>query len=138
MSSYNLFVYGTLMWPEVVQAILGRAVAAEDALLKGFKRCRMKGVLYPGLKRDQASSVKGKLLRGLTDEDFQRLDKFEGDEYERISSKVQTRHGLVEAYVYLTKEEFLDSLEDIPWYEEDITEAEKRLFFRDEDIDLIG
>jgi len=114
----NLFAYGTLMWPEVIYDLLGRSIPMENALLKGYKRCRIKRVAYPGLKKDDSSEVRGKLLRDLTPTDLKRLDRFEGVEYERILVDVQTEKGQERAFVYIIKPEYVDILEEAPWDEE--------------------
>ncbi len=84
----NLFAYGTLMWPEVLESVIGRRPAAEPAVLAGFRRQRVKGEHYPVMVRLAESAVEGMLYRGLTDEEFRHLDLFEGAEYDRAGVHV--------------------------------------------------
>ena len=80
----NLFAYGTLMWPEVLEAVIGRRLSGASVSLCGFLRIRMKGELYPALIDAQArDEVEGILYRGLTEAEFRHLDRFEGGEYDR-------------------------------------------------------
>lgn len=39
----SLFVYGTLMFPQVLRAVLGGNLAAEPARLTGYRRCALRG-----------------------------------------------------------------------------------------------
>lgn len=84
----NLFAYGTLMWPEVLESVIGRRPAGEPAVLSGFRRLRVKGEHYPAMVRSAGDSVEGVLYRGLTDEEFRHLNLFEGAEYNRAEVHV--------------------------------------------------
>ncbi len=133
---YTLFVYGTLMWQEVLSSVIGRICPMEKALLKGFKRCRIKGQIYPGIKKDPDSTVRGQLIRGLNEKDLQRLDRFEGQEYKRIKVTVINSHGeKEEVFTYVIKEEYLSILEDFEWRESDFTEDKRARFLRREFLD---
>ncbi|MHA7901171.1 MAG: gamma-glutamylcyclotransferase family protein [Henriciella sp.] len=61
---------------------------------------------FPGLKLDpDGQAVKVEVLESpdLPDH-WARLDEFEGDEYARVVASVETKTGLVEAYVYVVSE----------------------------------
>lgn len=80
----NLFAYGTLMWPEVFEAVTGRALVGTPSVLRGFLRMRVKNESYPVLIASQPQDVvEGILYRDLTEVEFRCLDRFEGEEYER-------------------------------------------------------
>merc|ERR1712232_452349 len=51
------------------------------AILPGFIRCPVQEMWYPGVTPAASSSVEGRLLRGLSEEEWRKLDLFEGDEY---------------------------------------------------------
>lgn len=93
----NLFAYGTLMWPEVLEAVMGRRMAGEKVTLAGYKRLRVKGQHYPVMLESPDDSVNGVLYNGLTEEEFHCLDAFEGVEYDR--TEVALGEGTAFAYV---------------------------------------
>jgi gamma-glutamylcyclotransferase (GGCT)/AIG2-like uncharacterized protein YtfP len=45
----HLFTYGTLMFPEVWQAVVGRQFETTPAQLPGYEIYRVAGALYPGI-----------------------------------------------------------------------------------------
>ena len=93
----NLFAYGTLMWPEVLEAVIGKRLSGVPATLHGYIRLRVKGEHYPVVLPSDAASVEGMLYKGLCDTDFAHLDRFEGVEYDRTAV---SQDG-IEAQVYL-------------------------------------
>lgn len=102
-----MFVYGSLLAPEVLQALLGRVPASVAATLAGHRRAALGGDrTYPGLVASSAAghSVAGRLLLGLSAAERGVLDRFEGDEYVKCSVQVQPEGGgasPVEAEVYV-------------------------------------
>lgn len=91
----NLFAYGTLMWPAILEAVMGRRLAGAPAALAGYQRLRVKGASYPVVVRAADSAVEGVLYCGLTAAEFQRLDAFEGPEYDRAEIEVAGTKALV-------------------------------------------
>lgn len=130
---YPLFVYGTLMWPQVLRALTGKSWVTEDAVLKGFKRCRIKGAVYPGIKREPASSVKGKVVRGLGGKELSMLDQFEGDAYERVRIQVNTESNKEEeVFTYVIRKAYKHILSDQEWKETDISDEDIKGFLLEE------
>jgi len=87
----DLFFYGTLMDLDVLARVLGRPVAPgilQVATLSGWRRVRAAGEAYPILLADPAGMVEGRLASGLSAEDVARLDRYEGDSYERVEISV--------------------------------------------------
>ena len=84
----NMFVYGSLMNHEVLRILLTRVPRNEKAALNGFRRCQIAERSYPGVIEDSTTKVDGVVLLGLSDREVGILDEFEGDEYERVSTKV--------------------------------------------------
>ncbi|WP_035921131.1 gamma-glutamylcyclotransferase family protein [Frankia sp. QA3] len=80
-----LFVYGTLMFPEVVSTLIGRVPPMESAAAPGWRAARLRDRLYPGLvrrvARDEAPAA-GRVLVGLDPRERAVLDAFEGSAYE--------------------------------------------------------
>jgi gamma-glutamylcyclotransferase (GGCT)/AIG2-like uncharacterized protein YtfP len=96
-STSSLFVYGTLMSPEVVNVLLGRVPPHEPAVLRGdFARHPVRSRVYPGMvfvnsrKNEGAAAVHGLLYSQLSPSEMERLDWFEGDTYKRIDVTVET------------------------------------------------
>ncbi|KAI5481341.1 aminotransferase, class V/Cysteine desulfurase [Pseudohyphozyma bogoriensis] len=96
----TLFFYGTLMVPEILQRVIGRPGSSDslvcfDAVLDQYTRHHVNqaakvGATVLGRKLvDDEDSVRGVVVDGLTQEDVEFLDEFEGDEYERRTVTVQ-------------------------------------------------
>lgn len=75
-----LFVYGTLQFPEVLAALIGRVPDHEAAAAEGWRSAPLQGRPYPGLVPDQCTA-RGHQLAGLTAEERHLLDAFEGPMY---------------------------------------------------------
>jgi gamma-glutamylcyclotransferase (GGCT)/AIG2-like uncharacterized protein YtfP len=96
MSSTScLFVYGTLMSPEVVNVLLGRVPPHEPALLRGgFARHPVRSQVFPGMvvvdARKETTPIRGLLYSQLSPNEMKRLDWFEGSEYKRMDVAVET------------------------------------------------
>ncbi|KAF3940708.1 hypothetical protein ABW19_dt0202674 [Dactylella cylindrospora] len=97
--TYTCFFYGTLMaLPILSRVIYGTQspdpwqrdrLKIRPAILHDHCRHRVKNVDYPGVVPQVGKSVRGTLVEGLSKMDIERLDHFEGDEYDRIQVKVQ-------------------------------------------------
>ena len=107
----NLFAYGTLMWPEVLQAIIGRRIEGEPAVLKGYQRLRVKGAHYPVIVPSAEHAVEGKLYVGLSKRELGALDAFEGEEYDRNTVRV----GGMRAQAYVLSPEWRHVASSEPW-----------------------
>jgi gamma-glutamylcyclotransferase (GGCT)/AIG2-like uncharacterized protein YtfP len=87
----GLFVYGTLLDADVRMLVLGRPLDAaqlQPAGLKHMRRVYIAGRLYPMIVPRRGAAVDGLLLTSLTDEDYTRLDAFEGADYGRERQNV--------------------------------------------------
>lgn len=118
MSEPPLFVFGTLLDSEVLERVLGRAIAPdalEPARLAGFRRVRVRGASYPMLVVDPGSEVEGALLRGLDAAARARLDAYEGPAYRLAPVEVVDSAGArVQALVYEAVPGALEPSEE-PW-----------------------
>ncbi|HHN65745.1 MAG TPA: gamma-glutamylcyclotransferase [Nitrospirae bacterium] len=130
---HSLFVYGTLMWPEVLRAVIGRTCCQmQEAVLYGFKRCRVRGEIYPAIKKAPRSKVVGKLVRDLTEKELRLLDEYEGGEYERIQVRVNTASNREEdVFTYVIKDEYQHLLDDREWDERVISRDEMESLLHD-------
>ncbi|MCK9925728.1 gamma-glutamylcyclotransferase [Frankia sp. Mgl5] len=78
-----LFVYGTLRFDVVVDALLGRVPTITPAAVGGWRAAALPGRSYPGLVPARPGDVcSGRCLSGLTRAERELLDLFEGDPYE--------------------------------------------------------
>src|SRR5689334_17614011 len=83
-----LFVYGSLMCPEVWAAILKRVPPMSSATLKGFKRCRVRDCTYPAVTpANDSFVVHGMSVTSLSRDEIAIMDHFEGDMSNSHSSK---------------------------------------------------
>jgi len=125
----NLFAYGTLMDTEIMAGVSDCRPAQHTACLSDYRRLSVSGEVYPALVEETAGRVAGVLYTGLPESAWPRLDRFEGEIYQRISITVVDREGwLHPAETYLCKPEFRHLLADSDWSFEKFLESGKRLF----------
>jgi gamma-glutamylcyclotransferase (GGCT)/AIG2-like uncharacterized protein YtfP len=77
----DLFVYGTLQFPEVLRALLGRIPDSRPVTLDGWRAAALARRPYPGLVPANAT-VPGTLLTGLSAEELEVLDEYESGPYD--------------------------------------------------------
>ncbi|MFW2586774.1 gamma-glutamylcyclotransferase [Sagittula sp. SSi028] len=96
----SLFCYGTLRCPDLRAIVLGRDVDSRDATLCGYLALEVPGEPYPTIREGEGSIV-GTLLQGLTEEDLDRLNFYEGGfGYSLRAVQVVTDIGPVDTVVY--------------------------------------
>jgi gamma-glutamylcyclotransferase (GGCT)/AIG2-like uncharacterized protein YtfP len=75
----NLFVYGTLMYANVMASVIGRIPDKKIVLLSNHDRFYVLGAGFPSIiPNDGTGHVKGLLLKGITEAELKRLDRYEG------------------------------------------------------------
>lgn len=77
----DLFVYGTLQFPEVLRILLGRTPDSSPVALKGWRAAALARRTYPGLVPGNAT-IPGMLLTGLIAEELKVLDEYESGPYD--------------------------------------------------------
>lgn len=111
------FAYGTLSDETLVDALLERKVSSESARLLGFELLTLEKLGYPTLFAAEDSAVEGILFRGVEEEDYQRLDAYEGvgeGLYRRIEADISvpgddaSTSARERAYVYVATEKTLE------------------------------
>ena len=101
-----LFVYGTLLFSEITERLLGRLPAVDRAAAPSWSTRILADRTYPGLVPDKMSAAGGLLFLDLTEDEWVTLDTYEGDEYERTTLTVVNQGGEpTEAVVYLLIDE---------------------------------
>jgi gamma-glutamylcyclotransferase (GGCT)/AIG2-like uncharacterized protein YtfP len=112
----HVFTYGTLMFPEVWQAVVGRSFRAVAGCAAGFTVWRVRGAVYPGIAAAVASSADGLVYLDVDDATVARLDRFEDDFYVRQPIRVRCDDGIERlAECYVVPKERLTVLDDEPW-----------------------
>ena len=111
----DLFVYGTLMVPEVMARVCGYRGTGRMASLAGYSRSRVAGALYPAITPAQGGIVEGILYHGLNAHLLARLDRFEGDQYRRERVDIDCARRRYRAWTYVWTSSAGDGLERRPW-----------------------
>jgi len=112
----NLFVYGTLMCEEIMEEVSGCCLPCIEGALSGFSRRAVKREQYPAIFPDDQGVVAGIIYMNVPPPAFERLDRFEGEQYERRSVQVEFDYGsLIPAETYVIRPEFMDRLETFDW-----------------------
>jgi len=82
------FVYGTLMFPEVLKALTGRVPHSEPAMIHNYRRFAIRNQVFPAtVPSTSADTVTGLILYDLQPKDLEILDAFEGEEYYKVPIK---------------------------------------------------
>jgi len=113
----HLFTYGTLIFPEVWQAVVGRPFATIAGHVSGYALHRVRDAVYPGMVATTTGApVAGIVYLDVSDDAVARLDRFEDDFYQRCTVAVVCDDGrLREADTYLVPEQRRAELTDEPW-----------------------
>ena len=98
----RLFCYGTLQFPEIMQAVTGCRFTGIPAVLEDYACCTVRGQVYPGIAPATGIHTEGIVYAGIGTAQLKKLDRFEGDLYERIRVCVSDRAGKpLQAWVYV-------------------------------------
>ncbi|MBI4692405.1 MAG: gamma-glutamylcyclotransferase [Gammaproteobacteria bacterium] len=110
-----LFAYGTLVLPEIQDALLGYRLAGTPARLAGYRRFRVRDAVYPGIVPHPGGTLDGVLYRGVDAAAWAELDAFESDDYQRSFVHVDCAGSLVATQVYVVAPHCLHTVTDEPW-----------------------
>lgn len=117
----HLFTYGSLMFPQVWTTVVRGDYKKQPARLQGHQRRRIKGETYPAaIAAGLDNVIDGQLYMNISPEDMQRLDLFEGSDYEKIEAPVTlTDNSRVMAAVYLYRHHarLVEKDWDVEWFE---------------------
>lgn len=136
MRSRTLFFYGTLQFPAIFEAVTGRPLDGENAVLEGYARFRLRGEAFPGIVAAAGAHVPGVICRGIDAVSLARVDRFEGEIYRR--EPVEVRAGPdgrpVPAETYVVRPRWRGLLADAPWDPEEFARRWHDAYLRDEGI----
>lgn len=112
----SLFVYGTLEFPDVLRAVIGRERRYVTAYALEHRRALLRNRIYPGLTPCEGRTTRGRLYAGVDATDLARLDDFEGSEYRRCEIRVAVpRRPVMSAWAYVIPAEDASALSSAPW-----------------------
>ena len=99
----TIFVYGTLLFPEVLSIVMNRQVteaAYRPATIADFRRMQFADI-FPVIRRQPGDTVTGAVIHGISDAELRHLDFFESDLYirEQVEVVVDSKPLLAFAYV---------------------------------------
>ena len=126
MKTTHIFTYGSLMYEPVWQSLVTQNYAFQMGSVHGFERKSVLQQTYPALvpSPHTASCVSGKVYLNVSAKDCRQLDAFEGEEYDRISLRVELATGeQIQADTYVFKPEFYHRVDKSDW---SVTEFENQ------------
>jgi len=119
------------MCEEIMVEISGCRLSHVFGTLKGYERRSVMGEPYPAIVPHKENSVEGVVYQNVPDRAFDRLDRFEGEMYERQSVNIElNRGGALPAETYVIKEAFLNLLDHTDWDFDDFIVGGKASFQR--------
>ncbi|MFX1679852.1 gamma-glutamylcyclotransferase [Mitsuaria sp. CC2] len=118
----HAFTYGTLMWPDIMARVCGGdaepSAPPVAATLADHARHPVRGHDYPGMIPATGHQVVGRLYLDVPESAWERLDRFEGEDYERHEVLVTLADGSWQrAWTYLFKPQAAARLDDGEWDE---------------------
>ena len=112
----RLFAYGTLLVPELLCAVLGRALSGVPAVLSGYACFRVRRAAYPAIVGQPGATTHGELFTGIVAPEWNALDDFESSLYERHEVRVRLPdESIIEAHTFVVADPFRHRLTDEPW-----------------------
>ena len=125
----NLFVYGTLLYDEVWNEVVGHKREKQSAKAFGWARYYVNNKLYPGLISSLDCVVDGMLITGLTNQEWSKLDKFEDDLYIRKLIDITLENNTtIQSYAYIVEQANCKYLSSIPWEPKKFKQLELKKF----------
>ena len=118
----NFFVYGTLLFPEIIFALTKKQFKNQDAVLKDYKRCKIfdnnTPRAYPAILKSIGNNVNGKIIFDVDKKSAKILDFFEDVDYEKKILTVQSGNKNFKVIIYVWKNEHKYKLKS-EWDEEE-------------------
>lgn len=122
----NIFVYGTLLFPEILERLTGKTFKSKEGYLNDFKRYEIFDDniprKYPAIIESKGEKVEGKIVFDLDQESLNILNYFEDEKYEPKILKAYSHSGEeYQVLVYVWKDEFKDMLKgdwDIDYFKD--------------------
>ena len=110
----NFFVYGTLVFPEIIFALTKKQFKNQNAILEGYKKFKIfdndQPRPYPGISKNLGSKVVGKIIFDIDEKSAKILDFFEGFDYDKKILTIKSENNNFNAIVYVWKNKQKDKL----------------------------
>src|SRR4051794_4655313 len=91
----HVFAYGSLIFPEVWQAVVGREFTTIRGTAKGYSVFRVRDAAFPGIVAALPEcTVVGLVYLDVDERSLARLDRFEDALYERLSLAIECADGV--------------------------------------------
>jgi len=125
----NIFAYGTLLIPDVMYAVTTRKFRFIDAILRSYACFAVKGESYPGIIPATHAVTAGIIYFDVDKLSLERLDAFEGDLYQRISIRAETKEKeILNAETFIIKPKFRGYLSSKEWNVEEFARKHLEAF----------
>ena len=111
----HVFVYGTLLFPEILNGLTGRTFPEATATLPDYKRFQVKFGDYPAIVASEDARVNGKLIFNVDARSLEMLRFYEGDDYNCIETVVDLPSEKVKALVFVWNKN-RDLLAESDWH----------------------
>ncbi len=117
--SESLFTYGTLQFPEVMQAVTGTAPSWTSATASGFAQYRLVDRVYPGMTVEKGGITSGIVYHDLSAAAWILLDAFEDVHYQRVLIQIGEGPGIERpAFAYIIPPHNHRLLSSVMWSKE--------------------
>jgi gamma-glutamylcyclotransferase (GGCT)/AIG2-like uncharacterized protein YtfP len=110
----HIFVYGSLLFSEIIEGLTSKSFKTEKAILTGFKRCKVKGCDYPAAIPDFNAEIFGKVIFNVDEKSIQMLTFFEGEQYRKTIANITVQNKPIEVVLYEWQDDYV-LLENQDW-----------------------
>ena len=109
----NIFVYGTLLSPEIITKLTGKTFKTTPAVLSGYKKYCVKDFDYPAVIQIDDSITSGMVLENVDDYSLYVISFYEGNEYEKLKVNINLNDESKEVlvFVWVKGQELLENKE---------------------------
>ena len=123
--SSNVFTYGSLAIPQVMELVTQSEFQHEVSTLLGYERFLLRERTYPGIIENRGERTIGRVYFAVSDEALRRLDYFEDDCYTgEIVEPILDNGSTLQAFAYVVPSDQRRLLTNKPWDEKSFV-AEK-------------
>ena len=127
----NIFVYGSLVFSEVMQGVVGRQFIFREGLVRGYARFKLRDEPQAAVIPFPDTSTKGIVYVELDKAAVRRLDAFVGKIFDRVEVNVETGNDeWVEAETHVLKVKERKRLSAKPWDENEFRQKHLAKFMR--------
>lgn len=114
--SRAVFTYGTLLFPEVFEAVTGRVFVSLEAAVTGLVRYGVRDAVFPGVVVGRNDRLEGRVYLDVDPRTLARLDRFEDVLYERRAVEAHLADGrTLAADAWVVPPRHAGELDGAPW-----------------------